>query len=58
MYFPAIIINVTWVYLHDILLIAVPHPDVFWCHLNGIGTQKNTLKKVIFPYMDSQKCCT
>ena len=31
----------------------MPHPDAFWYHLNGMGTQKNVLKKVIvtlFPY--------
>ena len=29
------------------------HPDVFWYHLNGMGTQKNVPKKVLvilFPY--------
>ena len=32
----------------------VPHPDVFWYHLNGMGTQKNVPKKVLltlFPYI-------
>ena len=28
-------------------LYAVPHPDVFWYHLNGMGVQKNTPKKVL-----------
>ena len=33
---------------------SVPHPDVFWYHLNGMGTQNNMLKKVLvtlFPYI-------
>ena len=32
----------------------VPHPDVFWYHLNGMGAQKNTPKKVLLtliPYI-------
>ena len=31
----------------------VPHPDVFWYRLNGMGDQKNAPKKVLvtlFPY--------
>ena len=33
---------------------TVPHPDVFWCRLNGMGTPKNTPKKILatlFPYI-------
>ena len=33
---------------------AVPHPDVFWYGLNGLGAQKNAPKKVLvalFPYI-------
>ena len=33
---------------------TVPHPDVFWYRLNGMGTQKNGPKKVLvtlFPYI-------
>ena len=32
----------------------VPHPDVFWYRLNGMGGQKNAPKKVLvtlFPYI-------
>ena len=32
----------------------MPHPDVFWYHLNSMGTQKNVPKKVLvtfFPYI-------
>ena len=32
----------------------MPHPDVFWYHLNGMGAQKNTPKKflvTLFPYI-------
>ena len=25
----------------------MPHPDVFWYHVNGMGAQKNVLKKVL-----------
>ena len=28
-------------------LYAVPHPDIFWYHLNGMGGQKSTPKKVL-----------
>ena len=34
--------------------LTVPHPDVFWYRLNGIGTHKNAPKKVLvtlFPYI-------
>ena len=39
-------------YLKD-QLYAVPHPDVFWYRLNGMGARKNTPEKVLaklFPY--------
>ena len=35
-------------------LYAMPHPDVFWYHLNGMGAQRNTPKKLLvtlFPYI-------
>lgn len=38
--------------------IAVPHPDVFWYHLNGMSTQKNAPKKALatlFPYIFQAK---
>ena len=34
--------------------LAVPHPDIFWYHLNGMGTKENAPKKVLvtlFPYL-------
>ena len=36
------------------IYISVPHPDVFWYRLNGMGAQKNDPKEVlvkIFPYI-------
>ena len=38
----------------DVHIHKVPHPDVFWYHLNGMGTQKIAPKKVLarhFPYI-------
>ena len=35
-------------------LVSVPHPDLFWYRLNGMGAQKKAPKKVIvslIPYI-------
>ena len=34
--------------------LTVPHPDVIWYRLNGMGAQKNAPKKILvtlFPYI-------
>ena len=31
----------------DVHIHTVPHPDIFWYHLNGMGTQKNAPKNVL-----------
>ena len=31
-------------------VLSVPHPDVFWYRLNGMGAQKHSPKKVFITF--------
>ena len=36
---------------YGLQIISVPHPDVFWYHLNCMGAQKNAPKKVLVTFL-------